>query len=74
MCGAAARDAITPHTHAELLRDALQGRASVEVRLVKGAGHFSFMNVLPPQVTDPLPDRQAFLLNLAKEMAEFVQG
>lgn len=71
---AGSEDAITPHTHAELLRDALEGRASVEVRLVKGAGHFSFMNVLPPQVTDPLPDRQAFLLNLAKEMAEFVQG
>ena len=31
---------------------------SVEVRVVEGAGHFSFMHVLPPQIVDPLSTRE----------------
>jgi len=45
---------------------------SVEVNIVEGASHFSFMNELPPQMTDPLPNRDAFLANLAAELCGFV--
>ena len=38
----------------------------------RGAGHFSFMDVPPPQTTEPLPDRAAFLAELAGELGDFV--
>jgi hypothetical protein len=28
----------------------------VDVRITEGAGHFSFMDQLPPQTAEPLPD------------------
>jgi len=45
---------------------------SVEIRVVEGAGHFSFMNVPPPQTVEPLLEREAFLTKLASEMCLFV--
>jgi hypothetical protein len=42
------------------------------MRVVEGAGHFSFMNELPPQMTDPLPNRDAFLADLADSVGRFV--
>lgn len=67
---AGTRDVIAPPVQAQLLRDALGNR--VELRVVEGAGHFSFMNVPPPQTTEPLPDRDAFLATLEAEVSEFV--
>lgn len=69
---AGTKDAITPPAQAELLRDVLGHRSSVELRVVEGAGHFSFMNVPPPQAIEPLPDRDAFLAKLAAELNDFV--
>ncbi len=66
------RDDITPPAQATFLKEALDGRAPVEVRIVDGAGHFSFMNEPPPNVAEPLPDRDVFLAELAAEVCRFV--
>lgn len=68
------RDAITPLAQAEFLERALAGRVPVEVRVIAGAGHFSFMNTPPPHTTEPLADREAFLADLASEVGRFVTG
>lgn len=62
-------DRITPPTQAELLKEARGAR--VEVRIVEGASHFSFMNVPPPQTSDLLADRDAFLTSLASDVCNF---
>ncbi len=64
-------DSITPVSQAQFLREALSARVPVEVRTVEGAGHFSFMHVLPPHVSGSLPERDTFLTKLATEIAEF---
>lgn len=69
---AGTNDCITPPAQAELLRELLRPRIPVEVRLVEGAGHFSFMNVPPPKTVEPLPDRDAFLAGLTGELSDFV--
>jgi pimeloyl-ACP methyl ester carboxylesterase len=70
---AGTRDPITPPSQAELLAHALGPRVPVELRVVEGAGHFSFMHVPPPQTTEPLPDRDAFLAELTAEVCRFVR-
>lgn len=69
---AGSQDTITPPRHAEFLKQAVQSRADVEITLIEGANHFSFMNELPPNVVDPLPDRSAFLTTLEDEICRFV--
>lgn len=66
-----AADTITPPAHGELLRDALAGRARVELRVTEGAGHFSFMHTPPPGTTEPLADRDGFLAALVREVVAF---
>jgi pimeloyl-ACP methyl ester carboxylesterase len=63
-------DTITPPTQAALLKQA--PRAQVEVRVIEGADHFSFMDVRPPQMVEPLADREGFFARLVSEVAEFV--
>jgi alpha-beta hydrolase superfamily lysophospholipase len=69
---AGAADLLTPAAQAARLKTALQGRVPVDVQLVEGAGHFSFMNELPPGVTDSLANREAFLAGLATAVGRFV--
>ena len=70
MAWAGTNDTITPPPQAELLKGAR--RARVEVQIVEGAGHFSFMNAPPPHTSDPLPDRSAFHARLASDVCRFV--
>ena len=65
-------DAIAQKDQAAFLQQTLRDQAPIEVRIAEGAGHYSFMNVLPPGVVDPMPDRDAFLLDLAARIAEFL--
>jgi hypothetical protein len=60
----------------EFLQQSLAGRAiDLHVlHVVDGADHFSFMNVRPPQTVEPLPDREAFLADLATEVTRFVRS
>ncbi|HSC88962.1 MAG TPA: hypothetical protein VLC09_16885 [Polyangiaceae bacterium] len=46
--------------------------AEFDVRVLEGAGHYSFMNVLPPQVVDTLSDRERFLEELARDVGAFL--
>jgi len=66
---AGTNDTITPPGQVELLKQARSAR--VEVRIVEGAGHFSFMNVPPPQTSEPLADRDAFLASLSSDVCRF---
>lgn len=71
---AGTKDTVTPSGQAEFLRDTLEPGVQVEVRVIEGAGHFTFMNELPPHVVDPHPGRDAFLANLADEVHRIVTG
>lgn len=67
-------DTVTPPSQAAYLARELDGRVPVDVRVVEGAGHFSFLHTLPPHIVDPLPDREAFLARLTSDMCAFVLG
>jgi len=71
---AATEDAITPPAQAQLLADALGGRVRVDLRIEAGAGHFSFLHLPPPQTTEPLADREAFLDRLTRDVCGFLTG
>ena len=71
---AGSKDDVTPPAEQEFLRTAIGRRAPVEVRVEEGAGHFSFMNVLPPNVDEPLADRDPFLARLASEICAFASA
>jgi pimeloyl-ACP methyl ester carboxylesterase len=74
MAWAGTKDPITPPEATKALARALGARVPIEVRIVEGAGHFSFMNVPPPNTTEPLPDRDAFLDGLLEEVSAFAIG
>ena len=71
---AGTEDRITPPADVQYLERALADRGGVEVRVVDGAGHLSFMDVPPPDVAEPLRDRETFLSGLAAETVRFVCG
>ncbi len=54
-------------------KNMLPDQSKVEFYLDEDAGHFSYMDVLPPQVIDYQPDRKSFLSVLADEVGEFVR-
>ena len=65
-------DTVTPPAQAEFIRRSLHTKILLDVHTVDGAGHFSFMNEPPPQITDPMIDRDAFLTSLAKDVRHFI--
>jgi hypothetical protein len=67
-------DTITPVDQAEFLRRTLAPRVPVDLRVDDAAGHFSFMDALPPTITDPMLGRDAFLARLHAEVAAFAGG
>jgi predicted dienelactone hydrolase len=69
---AASNDVITPPAQAEFLRQALADRVAVDLHVVEDADHFSFVNVRPPLTTESLPNREAFLAELAANVIGFV--
>ena len=69
---AGSRDSITPPSQTVFLKNALG--SLVDARFIEGAGHFSFMNELPPNVVDTLEDREAFFAHLALEVGKFLLG
>ena len=69
---AGALDTLTPPAQVEFLKNELPNLGHFELRLVAEAGHFSFMNTLPPNITDSIKDREKFLSNLATEVCNFV--
>lgn len=71
---AGSEDRLVPPLRMELLRTAVGARAPVDVRVAQGADHFSFMDELPPQVSDSHPDRAAWLRQLHADIAQRVAG
>lgn len=69
---AGTKDTVTPPAQAEFLREAVSPSTPVDVRVVEGAGHFSFMDELPPHITDPFAGRAAFLRSLREEVSGFL--
>jgi len=67
-----ARDSITPPAQARFLMEVLALQGPIEICLDKEAGHFSYMDELPPNVTDSHPNRGKFLASLADDVGQFV--
>lgn len=67
-------DNITPPAQTERLSHAMRDLQTVDVRVTDGAGHFTFMDIVPPQTTEPLPDKQVFLRKYSKEVCNFLVG
>lgn len=67
-------DGITPPIQTERLAQALREGPAVHLRVTSGAGHFSFMDVPPPQTVEPLPDKPAFLREHSREVCRFLVG
>lgn len=65
-------DSVTPQAQIEFLRDHLSSQASLDLRIVDGAGHFTFMNTLPPQINDSMVNRDHFLSTLSMEVCHFI--
>lgn len=65
-------DSITPPDQTQCLAQAMQAFNAVEVRVTEGAGHFSFMDLLPPNATEPLPNKDIFLHEFSRDVSHFV--
>ena len=68
------KDTLTPPSQALFIQSELDIRTATDVCVVKDAGHFTFMNTLPPHVTDPHPLRVSFLLSLGEEISRLVMA
>ena len=68
---AGGKDKITLPNQIEFFRDTLNKTVEVDIRIEKEAGHFTFMNTLPPKISDPHPDREKFLSKLASEIHQY---
>ena len=80
---AAEQDPVTPNWQAKMLRDGVPDPARVQLRIVPGSGHFSFLGVFPPQMrrVDFAPsqdppgfDREAFQRQLTVEVQSFLDA
>lgn len=70
MCGS--HDHITPPTQSEWLAENMPDRRTIEVRIIEGAGHFSYMDLPPPYIVDSMPNKSDFLNEHAKAICEFL--
>jgi pimeloyl-ACP methyl ester carboxylesterase len=70
---AGGQDGITLAPQIDSALQPLVNRGLAELRRVEGAGHFSFMNQPPPHSTEPLPDRDAFLAQMAQAVGGFIR-
>lgn len=67
-----ANDFITPPAQSRFLVDTLAAQTSVAVQVDPNAGHFTYMDELPPNAPEPHPDRDTFLAGLVDEIAAFL--
>jgi len=56
-----------PSVQAEVLGSGMP-TGTLDLRVVEGIGHFSFMSTLPPGVEDPLKNREEFLKTFSEEV------
>ena len=67
-------DSITPPSQISRLAQAIPDSQNLDVRVTDGAGHFSFMDQIPPHVVESLKDKQLFLRAYSNEVCNFVCG
>jgi pimeloyl-ACP methyl ester carboxylesterase len=67
-------DDITPPAQSEWLAQAMSGWQTVDLRVTDGAGHFSFMDLTPPNTTEPLSNKHEFIQKYSSEVSKFVAG
>jgi len=67
-----AKDSITPPAQAQFLKEVLSLQGPIDICLDQEAGHFSYMDELPPNITDSHPNRSKFLASLANDVGRFV--
>ena len=67
-------DDITPPSQSEWLAQEMHESHTVDIHVVDGAGHFSYMDQMPPHVSEPLEDKQSFLQELSDELCTFVNS
>lgn len=65
-------DTITPSEQIDILKRGLPAQTFVDLRIAEGAGHFSFMNTLPPNIKDSIGERENFLSKVSEEVCRFV--
>jgi len=71
---AGGRDKITPPEQSFFLKNALRDQTEVELLVVEEAGHFAFMDELPPNIFEPHPARADFLRSLAADTSQFLSA
>jgi pimeloyl-ACP methyl ester carboxylesterase len=69
-----AMDSITPPAQARFLQEALKEQVPIDILLDEEAGHFTYMDELPPHGSDSHPDRRGFLAALADDVGQFVMA
>ncbi len=67
-------DTITPPAQSKWLVQALAANQTVNLDLIDGAGHFSFMDVTPPNVVEPLANKQMFLHQYSNAVVRYLQA
>lgn len=65
-------DDITPPSQSLWLAQAMHDTQAVDLHIADGAGHFSFMDQIPPHAIEPLKHKQSFLQKLSDELCRFV--
>jgi len=66
------KDEITPPSKVTFLHESLKNQCRSELHIDTNAGHFSFMNTLPPHIIDPHPSRDDFLSMLGDKIFQFI--
>jgi hypothetical protein len=65
-------DTITPPEQIEIPKQALGHKNKLDCHFIDGAGHFSFMNIFPPNIVDTVADREKFLNLLTNKVCRYV--
>ena len=68
------RDRAIPLETQQWLVDELSPRMPVDYAVVAEAGHFTFMDVPPPNTPEPMPDAEQYRVKMAGEIADFATG
>jgi predicted dienelactone hydrolase len=66
------KDRITPPEQSKWLAQAISGSQSVDLRITDGAGHFSFMDLAPPNTIEPLVNKHAFIQQYSSYVSKFI--
>lgn len=65
-------DSVTPPAQCQWLVELLENQNEVNFDICEGAGHFSFMDQMPPHIVEPLSDKAGFLRSLSKAIKDFL--